>query len=299
MKKLFLYVVLGLLWCSVSFAANIANCDSGIDETKLTGDATYSDGTPLERGHQVVSCEGVTMYWSTKQKKFLTDMEYRIENLCLDIYDEKTKKIKNSCSELNTIDTSGLTGVISVPRKELDFSKAIKIDFNSELIDLREYGDYSIQDEDDKYFLNILTHNLLDLNMISKKEFKKILKYKRKKSENIKGAKLFCSGDPNLIGDEDSEMIGFEFSGLSDFIGYGLGGDTWYDIKGNYKRTSKDIELSYSIIGTDKEDSFDIDRKTLKPGRSTQCAIINPSINMLQIFKNIQSNFIESSENKL
>ena len=83
------------------------------------------------------------------------------------------------------------------------------------------------------------------------------------------------------------------------FIGYGLEGDTWHDIKGNYKRTSSDIELNYSLVGTDKEDSFDIDRKTLKPGINTQCAIINPSINMIKIFKNIQSILISSNENKL
>lgn len=282
MKKLLLILSIGLLWCNSS----LASCEGKIDVTELVGNVENLDGTPLKNGHKEVNCEGIPMFWSAKQKKFLTKSQYEIENMCLEGV-QRDGKIIDLCPEL---------------KGGLDFSKAINIDelnFNSELIDMREYGTYSLKNENDKYFLNILAHNLLDLNAISKREFKKILKYKRKKSANIQGVKLFCGADPNLIGKEDIEMIGIEFRKSSIFIGYGLEGDTWHDIKGNYKRTSSDIELNYSLVGTDKEDSFDIDRKTLKPGINTQCAIINPSISMIKIFKNIQSVLINSNENKL
>ena len=252
MRKLFLYIFLGLLWCNFGYAEH--KCLIELD----VADGTSKIFDKREPGNVLL-------------RTCINDFVYNSDHC------ECTKY--TSSKDLTIIDTSELVG--------------------GEPIDMREYGAYSIEDENDKYFLNILAHNLLDLNTISKREFKKILKYKRKKSGDIQGVKLFCGADPNLIGKEDIEMIGLEFRKSSIFIGYGLEGDTWYDIKGNYKRTSSDIELNYSLVGTDKEDSFDIDRKTLKPGINRQCAIINPSINMIKIFKNIQSILISSNENKL
>ena len=76
MKKFLAILVLGLLWCNVGFA----ECADGvIDETKLIG-GEYTDGTSIEHGHEAVSCEGIAMYYSTKQKKYLTKTEFANED---------------------------------------------------------------------------------------------------------------------------------------------------------------------------------------------------------------------------
>lgn len=177
---------------------------------------------------------------------------------------------------------------------KLDFSNSVSL--NDALVDLRKLEGL---DEDDGYFLNVLMHNLKDVKIVSSKDFKKILQYKRQKSENIKGVKLICGDDPFFDEHTDSVLIGLEFQSLTEFIGFGFENDIWYDFLGTYKRTSRDIELDYLILNNNERDSIEISRETLEIGMGQQCAILNPAIDMKKIIKSTYLNILEKSTNKL
>ncbi len=182
--------------------------------------------------------------------------------------------------------------ITDISPSKLDFSNSVTP--NEALIDLRKTD---VFEKDDAYFLNILMHNLKDAKIISFQDFKRILQYKRKKVENIEGVKLICGGDPNFV-DDSPYLIGIEFQNLTNLIGYGFEDDLWFDFNGTYKRTSSDIELDIKAIDSNEKNTGKINRKTLKIG-SDQCSILNPSINMNRIIKNVYLNILEKSTNKL
>jgi hypothetical protein len=63
---------LGLLFCNVG----LAECADGvIDETKLIG-GEHADGSSIEHGNKAVSCEGIEMYYSANEKRYVTKEEW-------------------------------------------------------------------------------------------------------------------------------------------------------------------------------------------------------------------------------
>ena len=209
-------------------------------------------------------------------------------------------------SDGNKLDLRDLTNPICNKGQVFDKNhcgckpKITQKDKNNKFVDWRDFYDFIVDDESPDYtYLNALSFELLDLNIISEKELNKILSYKRKTTDTLSGARLICGDKPFIIDREDIEMIGIEFRARNKFIGYGIEDGQWHDISGTYKKTLNEIELDYKILGTD------IDKKTTEISRKdltiygSQCALFHPRINMKKIMKKIQESLLSSDENKL
>ena len=189
--------------------------------------------------------------------------------------------------------------------KESYSSDKVEKIYKGPITDLRRYSKFILeQDRDDYFYLNILSFNLLDLEMISKRQLKNILNYKVKKSESLKNIKLVCGNSPNVnrnnkVINNSLLMVAFEFKSKNNFVGYGFDKDDWYDLSGKYEKTRNEIELKYRNLTAEFDDSEEINRKTLKIGNNIQCSIFNHNINLKKIVKNIYSLGLDNSENKL
>tara|TARA_B100001964_G_scaffold185579_1_gene205877 strand:+ start:576 stop:1325 length:750 start_codon:yes stop_codon:yes gene_type:complete len=79
MKKLFLYMVLSLLWCNQSFVLS----ETIEDNNLITDEEIFENATPLElySGHSKKDKSGYYDYYSTKKKEYITCKEFQNEGI--------------------------------------------------------------------------------------------------------------------------------------------------------------------------------------------------------------------------
>jgi hypothetical protein len=221
-------------------------------------------------GHMIIGSEGSKLYYSTKQKRYISCNSFVLEGSVITIEGYTTALVcdKNDLSLSNlegvkTLDFSKLEGVTTVDTSNL--KGVIQLDGKNEL---------------EEFF------NSSDTNVSNKN------------SGDVKGKKLFCYWN-----NEPISGFGIEFNRNNKVKLRAIDDENekLITINGKYQALSNKIIIEYKNLDYDDED-MEINRKTLKINyaSSSSCKVIKKSSTIEKKLKIVLDKFIsqKSSENK-